>query len=320
MGRAWHWASGPMNLAMLAWMFYGRALFGAPIGWMVVVMMFLGLPVLVAPILWLTKLGYDYRAVSHTVTPTQAFLYLALWFAMFVCGLSIVDGSDEPGGSVLTQVFGDDVAEQSWLLAQVTAVATIILMICLRIALGVERDRPAEAANTPARRWPQDRVRPTAPGYASPLAPHAAAPSDAATAALSARRAAWMRRRMGWLSAGVLLWNAPYFVFPSLSMLSVLVGLGSVVAGFRSRRMVHSLTVTQYRLVATVLASLFAHGAALWVPWPDAVRILVGTASAIGAFCAALALSAAYAADRDRPVSGPPTADAPSDPLGSPTP
>lgn len=292
--RGWHWASGPVNLLMLAWLFSGRALAGAPMGWMTFILMTAGLPVVVAPIIWLTARGYQYRRLSQTVTLTQAFLYAALWFAMFVCGAAIVDFADQGGqGSALTQWFGADLADQSHQLAQLSGVGTILVMICLGIALRVERDRPVEHLAVGGAARSQDDGQCAAPRNLPPPLP-LARPRPRRHRG----RTAWMYAHMRLFAALMLLWNAPTLLpYPMLTTIITLGSLVPVYGAYRRRRGTRRLTVVQYRLVVTILLSLAGHGCLPYLWRWDAVYVPLWLGASILAICAGIALGAANAAD-----------------------
>lgn len=274
-GRSWHSAAGPINLAMLAWLYYGRALAGAPIGWISLGMLAAGIPLLVIPMLWLSWRGYRYRRVSQTVTPTQAFLHVLLWCAMFVCGATIVDVTDEPGAaSALTQWFGAHLADQSWMLAHASAVAIYLAMGCLGLAQWLERDpAPEGVASKPnASRKGADGIDAQSTG-SSPPPPPLRPYVPPVTSPRQVRRGASVYRHMGWLSAAVLLWTGTALPWgPFITAILVVPSLAVVLAGYRFGRDGRRLTVPQYRRVVAVLAALTCCGGTVFAvprlgPW-----------------------------------------------------
>lgn len=142
MARIWYYAVAPVNLIMLGWLFYGRGYTGAALAWMYLITVVIGIPLVVLPMFVLTITAYTTRRSSRTVTKLQGVIYLLLWSAMFVCGATIVDFTDHSGqeGSAVTQWFGREWMNQSSEISVRSAVAILVLLVCLAVTQWVQRE------------------------------------------------------------------------------------------------------------------------------------------------------------------------------------
>jgi hypothetical protein len=98
-----------MMIFLPLWVGFGRAFFGA-MGWYVIVLTVpILMPALLISLMDLRK-RIDANGAKETksVSQPQALLFLLLYLASFLFGLTLVDGGDTPesGGSALTKLFG----------------------------------------------------------------------------------------------------------------------------------------------------------------------------------------------------------------------
>ena len=113
-GRFVYYAQWWFAILVPLFFFWGRAVFGAPIGWMAVVGYVVILPLvlvaLIPPIV--TRFDLTGRAVRAT-SPAYAIACIAGWSGGFVAGLGIPDGGDFGGtGSALSSLgMTDDASE-----------------------------------------------------------------------------------------------------------------------------------------------------------------------------------------------------------------
>ncbi|KLI04363.1 hypothetical protein ACT17_31550 [Mycolicibacterium conceptionense] len=93
----------PINIGLLLWMAIGRGLF-VPLGWMTVFVVLVS-PLLVICLVITTR--QMHRLPDRELTSGAARAHVVLWSAMFLFGLTCVDGGDSgPTYSVLMKVLG----------------------------------------------------------------------------------------------------------------------------------------------------------------------------------------------------------------------
>lgn len=134
----------PVNLVLLAWVWFGRLAFGAG-GWFMVLMLGV-LPFVFLALLITTVLGFRRSSAPRALTRSQGLAQLAMWTAMLGFGFFLVDFGDasESDLSAFTQVVGrnDTTLSISWTATGICAAATVVAWLVLLVLLvAQERDR-----------------------------------------------------------------------------------------------------------------------------------------------------------------------------------
>lgn len=134
----------PVNLLLVAWVWFGRVLFAVG-GWFLLIYAVTIVPVLLAALLVSTILAYLQPERPRRLTRAQALAQLVMWAGMFVFGLSSVDFGDTEDSdmSALTQVFGRNqvTLDLSWTLMTVSALVVIVAWVTLLVTLVSGRRR-----------------------------------------------------------------------------------------------------------------------------------------------------------------------------------
>lgn len=130
------WSVIPLNVALIAWVWMGRAIFGVEWGWTFIILMMTAVPLLVALLATTTVLAYRQPARPIRLTAGQAWAQLAVWAAMLAFGLAIVDFDDsDRTESLLSRWFGPGALGASEVVAGVStgvaAVAWLTLLVLL---------------------------------------------------------------------------------------------------------------------------------------------------------------------------------------------
>jgi hypothetical protein len=145
LGRAVLIAMIPLNLVLLAWVWFGRLAFGAG-GWFLVLMLGV-LPFVALALLITTVMGFRRSSSPRSLTRTQAWAQLAVWAAMLGFGFFLVDFGDVDDSelSAFTQVVGrnDTTLSISWTLTGICAVATVVTWLVLLVLLIAQKRRAA---------------------------------------------------------------------------------------------------------------------------------------------------------------------------------
>jgi len=132
----------PVNLLLIAWVWFGRFLFGVA-GWFLLIYLLTVVPVLLMGLLISTILAYSQPGRPRALTGPQAAAQLTVWGGMFAVGLLTPDYGDTPESakSVLTQVFGysDGLYDLSYLLTSIAAVLTVAAWMVLVVTLTAGR-------------------------------------------------------------------------------------------------------------------------------------------------------------------------------------
>ncbi len=138
----------PANLALVAWVWGGRMLFGVG-GWMLLVYLVSVVPVLLLGLLVTSVLALTQRAEPggrRELTRPQARAQLVMWAAMSVFGAFSFDFGDteDSDSALLVEVLGD----REWVWAATTtimavsALVTVVAWVALVVTLTAGR-RPA---------------------------------------------------------------------------------------------------------------------------------------------------------------------------------
>ncbi|MGZ8738867.1 MAG: hypothetical protein ACXWW7_17005 [Nocardioides sp.] len=136
----------PLNLLLIAWVWFGRVFFGVG-GWFLLIFMMTVVPVLLIGLLLTTVLAFTQPGRPRSLTRPQAQAQLATWVGMFLAGAFVPDFGDteESYTSLLTQLFGrsDALLDLSWTLMTVFAGASLVAWVILLVTLTGGR-RPAD--------------------------------------------------------------------------------------------------------------------------------------------------------------------------------
>lgn len=136
----------PLNVVLIAWVWFGRLVFGVG-GWFLLILApvaaVLALALLITTILAFTR-------TPRLLSQAQAVLQVTTWAAMFGCGLFMPDFGDteDSAMSSLTQLFGysDRLLDLSFTLAGICALLTVLLYFALLLVLIADRRDPAAHA------------------------------------------------------------------------------------------------------------------------------------------------------------------------------
>ena len=137
------WLMIPLNVVLIAWVWFGRLVFGVG-GWFLLILM----PVAgVLAIAFLVTTILSFTRKPRQLSRTQTALQISTWTAMFGCGLFMPDFGDTENSSAssLTQVFGysDRLLNTSFVLALGFGLAMVVLWLVLLVALIADRRDPA---------------------------------------------------------------------------------------------------------------------------------------------------------------------------------
>lgn len=121
-------------VVLVAFVLFGRALFGAPLGWMAAIGLFIAPFVILG--MYIPPIVVVFDRDAKAARSTRVFYDVAsyvLWAALIVLGLALVDGGDSGDvGSVLTTWGVPDAV--TGVLAAVAALATILGWIAALVA------------------------------------------------------------------------------------------------------------------------------------------------------------------------------------------
>ena len=145
----------PLNLLLVAWVWFGRFVFGVG-GWFLLIFLMTVVPALLVGLLLTTVLAFTQPGRPRALTRPQARAQLATWAGMLLAGAFRPDFGDTEDSyvSLLTQLFGrsDAMLNLSWVLVLVFAVATLAAWLVLLLTLtGGRRAVDGPAAVTAAR-------------------------------------------------------------------------------------------------------------------------------------------------------------------------
>lgn len=145
----------PLNLLLVAWVWFGRFFFGVG-GWFLLILLMTVVPVLLLGLLLTTVLALTQPGRPRALTRPQARAQLATWAGMLLAGAFMPDFGDTEDSyvSLLTQLFGrsDAMLDLSWTLVLVFAVATMVAWVLLLVTLTAGRRKDGEPAAVTAAR------------------------------------------------------------------------------------------------------------------------------------------------------------------------
>lgn len=132
----------PLNVLLVAWVWFGRLVFGVG-GWFLLILapvaLVMAIALLVTTILAFTR-------TPRQLSRVQVGLQVSTWVALFGCGLFMPDFGDTEDSSMssLTQVFGysDQLFNTSFTLAALCGAASVVLWLALLVALIADRRDP----------------------------------------------------------------------------------------------------------------------------------------------------------------------------------
>ena len=137
LGRGVLIAMIPVNLIMLAWVWFGRLFFGAG-GWFLLILLYV-LPFAFLALGLTTLLGFLRSTSPKALTRSQATAQLTVWGGMWVFGFFLVDFGDADNSdlSAFTQVVGrnDVTLGISWTLAIAGALVAVVAWVVLLVLL-----------------------------------------------------------------------------------------------------------------------------------------------------------------------------------------
>ena len=141
----------PLNLFLLAWVWFGRIFFGAG-GWFLLILLYV-LPFVFAALVITTVLAYTQPGRPRALTGAQAVVHLVMWGAMLGFGFFLVDFGDmeDSDVSAFTQVVGrnDATLSISWTMTALCTLATVVAWIVLLVLLLAQRRQRVTAVGTP---------------------------------------------------------------------------------------------------------------------------------------------------------------------------
>jgi hypothetical protein len=147
LGRGVLIAMIPVNLVMLAWVWFGRLFFGAG-GWFLLILLYV-LPFVFLALGLTTLLGFLRSPSPKALTRSQAIAQLTVWGGMWVFGFFLVDFGDADGSdlSAFTQVVGrnDVTLSISWTFAVIGACVAVLAWVVMLVLLLVQRREPRPA-------------------------------------------------------------------------------------------------------------------------------------------------------------------------------
>lgn len=153
LGRAVFLAMIPVNLLMIPWIWFGRAIFGS-MGWFLLILLY-AMPFVALALLVTTVLAFVRLDSPRQLTRAQARAHLAMWGASLGFGFFLVDFGDteDSATSAFTQVVGssETLLGLSSVIAVVCALAaTAAWLVLVVLLLGSRRTadrRPAASAS-----------------------------------------------------------------------------------------------------------------------------------------------------------------------------
>lgn len=139
LGRRVFLAMIPINLLMIPWIWFGRALFGS-MGWFMLIMLY-ALPFVVLAMVITTVLAFVRLDKPRSFTVGQARAHLVVWGALLGFGFFLVDFGDteDSVSSAFSQVFGNSetvlgLSSVVSVLCALTAVAAWLVLLSLLLA------------------------------------------------------------------------------------------------------------------------------------------------------------------------------------------
>lgn len=97
----------PFNVIAALWVWVGRGLFGATLGWIALLMLVLIVPVLVVALIASTALAFSQPRRPVRLSSAQAIAQATFWLIMLILGVVIVDVDDQSyEESILINILG----------------------------------------------------------------------------------------------------------------------------------------------------------------------------------------------------------------------
>ncbi|KRQ26423.1 hypothetical protein AOT83_19005 [Mycobacteroides sp. H001] len=97
----------PFNVIAALWVWVGRGLFGATLGWIALLMLVFIVPVLVVALIASTTLAFSQPRRPVRLSSAQAIAQATFWLIMLILGVVIVDVDDQSyEESILINILG----------------------------------------------------------------------------------------------------------------------------------------------------------------------------------------------------------------------
>ncbi len=142
-----YYATIPINIALIFWVWIGRALVGSG-GWWVLLFLIYVVPVLIVALGLTTVLAIlQHRPASSGLLSGAQFISLVvLWLSMFGFGLFIVDFGDSKDSysSAFSQIFGAGTLDVSDAISRRFAYSTVLAWVTLLVFLIIGMQGRAE--------------------------------------------------------------------------------------------------------------------------------------------------------------------------------
>ena len=131
-------ATIPVSIALIIWVWIGRALFGSG-GWWILIFLGSVVPALIVGLTVTTVLARTQHLPksSGRLTLPQFWALIGLWVSMFGFGLFIVDFGDSKDSysSAFSRLFGDGTIDASDALSRLFAYSTVLAWVALLVLL-----------------------------------------------------------------------------------------------------------------------------------------------------------------------------------------
>ena len=142
-----YYATIPVNLALIVWVWIGRVLVGSG-GWWILIFLVSVVPVLIVALTVTTVLAMLQRQPKSTgrLTVPQFWALIGVWVSLFGFGLFIVDFGDSTDSysSAFSQLFGRGVIDVSNALSGVFFVLSLCAWVALLVLLIIGMQGRAE--------------------------------------------------------------------------------------------------------------------------------------------------------------------------------
>lgn len=128
----------PMNVAMILWVWVGRGVFGATLGWVMLIFAFTAVPVMTALLTLSTVLAYRQRARPVRLTAAQAWTQVALWTILLALGAVVFDVDDNTHEeSILINLVGWQSGETLSLSADLMRGLGLVALVCWAVLVAL---------------------------------------------------------------------------------------------------------------------------------------------------------------------------------------
>lgn len=148
------YATIPVNIAMIAWVWFGRGLLGATLGWIFAMTTFTAVPMLFAMLATSTGLAIAQPRRPGRLTSAQAGVQVGLWLILLVIGAVVVDVDDASyeQSLLINQVgWSPGMLDFSMTLTKLLALLAIICWVALvgLLIAGLRKTAPSAAGRLP---------------------------------------------------------------------------------------------------------------------------------------------------------------------------